>query len=97
MCKTKLRHRQKKPPQHNPHLEASESDSESYSLFTLRGNSSDSIQVELTMNSIPVSMELNTRAAVSLINTETYHRIVQASQLKEAVLVIHVVEGKDQI
>ena len=39
------------------------------------------MQVHLIMNSVPVSMELDTGAAISLINSATYHRIAQASQL----------------
>ena len=37
--------------------------------------------LELTLNTVPVSMELNTGAALSLINMATYHKIAQSSQL----------------
>ena len=37
--------------------------------------------VELTLNTVPVSRELDTDAALSLINMETYHKIAQSSQL----------------
>ena len=37
--------------------------------------------LELTLNTVPVSMELDTGAAMSLINMTTYHKIAQSSQL----------------
>ena len=37
--------------------------------------------LELTLNTVPVSMELDTGAALSLINMATYHKIAQSSQL----------------
>ena len=40
------------------------------------------MQVNLTMNGVPVLMELDTGAAISLINRTTYQKIAQASQLK---------------
>ena len=39
------------------------------------------MSVELTLNMIPISMELDTGAALSLINTATYYKIAQSSQL----------------
>lgn len=84
MCRTKLGQGRKQQPKSNHHLDASasESESETYSLFTVvRNKSPDAMQVNLTMNSVPVFMELDTGAAVSLINSATYHRIAQASQL----------------
>ena len=36
--------------------------------------------LELTINTVPLSMELDTGAALSLINMATYHKIAQSSQ-----------------
>ena len=78
VCRTKQSQAVKR---RNHHLDVSEDESESYSLYTVNGKSSEAMQVHLTMNSVPVSMELDTGAAISLINSATYHRIAQASQL----------------
>ena len=78
MCRTKQSQAGKR---RNHHLDVSEDESESYSLYTVNSKYSEAMQVHLTMNSVPVSMELDTGAAISLINSATYHRIAQASQL----------------
>ena len=44
-------------------------------------NSPGAMTVELTLNTVPVSMEFDTGAALSLINMATYHTIAQSSQL----------------
>ena len=51
-----------------------------YSLFTVHSELQDAMTVELTMNGIPVTLELDTKAALTLINKETYHRIATSSQ-----------------
>ena len=88
-CRTKAR-QGKAQPKSNHHLDANEggsdSDTEPYSLFTVRNPSHEPMQVELTMNGVPVSMELDTGAAVSLINSSTYKRIAQASQVQQPLL-----------
>ena len=63
------------------HLNTGEREN-SHSLFTVQDKMSPgAITVELTLNTVPVSMELHTGAALSLINMATYHKIAQLSQL----------------
>ena len=46
---------------------------EANNLFTLRGRSEDTMLIQLTMNDIPIFMEFDTGAAMSLIIAATYH------------------------
>ena len=63
------------------HLDTVEREN-SYSLFTVPDKKSPgAMTLELTLNTVPVSMELDTGAALSLINMATYHNIAQSSQL----------------
>ena len=70
------------PPQvppssnHNP-----ASDEDVYNLFTLRGNNQP-FQVQLQLNSCSVTMEVDTGAALSLINEATYQQITPTTPLK---------------
>lgn len=43
-----------------------------YNLFTIREQNSAPIVVEVTLNSIPVQMELDTGASVSVLSNMTY-------------------------
>lgn len=57
--------------------------SSAYSMFntnsrSLAASRSDPLVVEVTLNSIPVSMELDTGASLSVINEDTYHRLCQS-------------------
>ena len=53
-----------------------------YSLLTVQDKKSPgAMSLKLTLNTVPVSMELDTGAALSLINMATYHKIAQSSQL----------------
>ena len=55
---------------------------DSYSLYSVRSKAlEDAMMISLTLNGVPVSMELDTGAALSLINKSTYQKIAQASQL----------------
>ncbi len=65
-----------KKPRKTHYVQAhGEETEDSYSLFTLQGGSEDAMRIQLTMNDIPISMEFDTGAAMSLINAATYHKI----------------------
>ena len=46
-----------------------------YNLFTIGGSGQNPIVVELTVNNLPVQMELDTGASLSLLNKQTYDKI----------------------
>ena len=79
MCKTKTAGG--KCVQQTHHVQVKEeNEPTTYSLFTVHSELQDAMTVELTMNGIPVTLELDTGAALTLINRETYHRIATSSQ-----------------
>ena len=61
------------------YLEAQEDDS-AYTLFTLHGSNSNPITLDLALNNVPVKVELDTGAAVSVISHSTYLNICSQSQ-----------------
>lgn len=63
------------------HLDLDENE-DAYFLFSVRSKAlEDAMRIGLTLNGVPVTMELDTGAALSLINKSTYQKIAQASQL----------------
>ena len=56
---------------HSNYLEAQEDDS-AYTLFTLHGSNSNPITLDLAFNDVPVKVELDTGAAISVISHSTY-------------------------
>ena len=61
------------------YLEAQEDDA-AYTLFTLHGSNSNPITLDLALNNVPVKVELDTGAAVSVISHSTYLNICSQSQ-----------------
>ena len=59
----------------NEHKQAAPTDDHTYNLFTVVGSDQDPILVEVTVNSTPVQMELNTGASLSLLSKSTYEKI----------------------
>lgn len=64
------------------HVQSEDEEEESYPFLKVTGQSSDPILVDVCMNTIPVTMEFDTGASFSLINSETYQRISQSSLTK---------------
>ena len=53
-------------------LDSDSSDDQSYNLFSIESQAGTPIQVNLTMNQKPLTMELDTGASYSLISEQTY-------------------------
>ena len=81
-CRTKRNGRKTKPGNRtrkvnyvmtnpNEHEQATSSDDTTYNLFTVAGSGQDPILVEVTVNSTPVQMELDTGASLSLLSKST--------------------------
>ena len=47
----------------------------SYDMFSARNSSTEPIIVNVSLNQVPVTMELDTGASLSVINKETYNHI----------------------
>ena len=60
----------KKVPAH--YVQAAEKTDTAYNLFTIKQQSGDPIVVHVELNSIPVKMELDTGASVSVLSYDTY-------------------------
>ena len=52
----------------------------SYGLFTLKSETHDPILIQLELNNVPVRMELDTGASLTLINEASYDLIAQNGQ-----------------
>ena len=69
---------QKKQPAHYVETDA-------YTLFTVQGRTGDPIMVDVSLNLVPVTMELDTGASVSVLSNSTYldlHRQGQVGPLQ---------------
>ena len=66
----KRRHMHYKQPAH--YVETDEDEESAYTLFTVQGRTGDPIMVDVTVNSVPVTMELDTGASVSVLSNSTY-------------------------
>ena len=53
-----------------------------YGLFTIEGNSTHPILAKVNINQIPIEMEVNTGASLSLINKATYDLISSQSHIQ---------------
>ena len=56
-------------------------DDEAYSMFTMSDRRYKPIFVDVLINDVPISMELDTGAALSVISHATYQNIVQKSRI----------------
>ena len=58
------------------------SDSEStHELFTISESRTNSFQLDVTLNRVPLRMELDTGASISILNDDTYKSIQQQSYI----------------
>jgi hypothetical protein len=58
------------------------SDDQSYTLFTVRESASEPIYQEVLINTIPVKMEVDTGASVSVITHSTYQKIRECTDIQ---------------
>ena len=85
-CKSRQNHQGSEPGKSTkkPHYaeyslqpsEQSLTNDSTYNLFTIGGSGQNPIVVELTVNNLPVQMELDTGASLSLLNQQTYDKIL---------------------
>ena len=59
-----------------------EEEEEEYTMFHLTSKEKESCRVELKLNRVHTSMEVDTGTAASIINEETYKRISEGNQVK---------------
>ena len=72
----------KKPfPTKNHYMQDDLPDDEAYSMFTMSDQRYKPIFVDVLINDVPISMELDTGAALSVISHATYQNIVQKSRI----------------
>lgn len=55
---------------------------DAYTLYNVKGQSSDPLTVQVRINNIPVDMEFDTGAAFSLLNAKTYQEIAKSARCK---------------
>ena len=53
-----------------------------YSMFAVRSDACEPIIKKLTINGVPVEMELDTGAAYTVITQSTYQKIAQQKHIK---------------
>jgi len=58
------------------------SEDSSYPMFAIRNQGSDPILREVHINRVPVKMELDTGATVSIITQNTYQKIAEQSNIQ---------------
>jgi hypothetical protein len=78
VCKAKKRESKEKP--HRSHFLSSTSEEEgtdSYSMYTVWNRQKDPITLSVELNDLPVQMEIDTGAALSVINKATYQFLQQ--------------------
>ena len=79
---------QKRPPKKTYYVEEDlpedqgTSEDSAYTMFALRNQGSDPILREVHINRVPVKMELDTGAAVSVITQNTYQKIAQQGNIQ---------------
>ena len=64
------------------HMETTEEEEEEYSMFHMTTKEKEPHRVELKLNGIHTSMEVDTGTAATIINEETYKRISEGNQVK---------------
>ena len=80
VCRSKSFYKGQKPTKGTHHLQGEEeledsADDETYTLFTVKEAGSESIFQEVLINTIPVKMEVDTGASVSVLTHSTYQKI----------------------
>ena len=81
----------------NPESPKDDTDDESYNLFAIGSQSATPIQVEVTINQKPLTMELDTGASYSLISEHTYRSIWPEKDgpvLQESSVKLHTYTGE---
>ena len=63
-------------------METTEEEEEEYTMFHMTTTEKEPYRVELKLNGIYTSMEVDTGAAVTIINEETYKKISEGNQVK---------------
>ena len=83
VCRSKGR---KQPPRGAHYIQEEGKDKpsadESYSLFTVRGKATDPIFQEVCINGVPVKMEVDTGASVTVVTQATYQKIKASSHIQ---------------
>lgn len=71
-------HRKTSKPTHHVEEEtlgSPSSDEESYDMFTLSAKSTEPYQLDVILNDVPIKMEMDTGASLSVLNETTYQQI----------------------
>ena len=63
-------------------METTEKEEEEYTMFHMTTKENEPHRVKLKLNGIHTSMEVDTGAAATIINEETYKRISEGNQVK---------------
>ena len=71
----------------------SDSDSESYDMFTLSSDGTSPFRVDVLLNGVPVQMELDTGASLTIINETTYNQVQQQSSVPQLQPTQHVLKS----
>ena len=71
----------------------SDSDSESYDMFTLSSDGTSPFRVDVLLNGVPVQMELDTSASLTIINETTYNQVQQQSSVPQLQPTHHVLKS----
>ena len=64
------------------HMEPTEEEEEEYTMFHMTTKEKEPYRLELKLNGIHMNMEVDTGAAATIINEETYKRISEGNQVK---------------
>lgn len=80
VCRSKGQSNPKKTHYVQEATELSTTEDPSYDLFNLQDNTYEPITVELELNQVPLTMELDTGASLTLINKASYDLISQENQ-----------------
>ena len=64
------------------HMDTTEEEEEEYTMLQLTSKEKEPYRVQLKLNGVHTSMEVDTGAAASIINEETYKRISEGNQVK---------------
>ena len=79
---------QKRPPKKTYYVEGDlpedqgASEDSAYTMFAIHNQGSDPILREVHINRVPVKMELDTGATVSIITQNTYQKIAEQSNIQ---------------
>ena len=77
---------QRRPPRKTYYVEEEEDQETAgdgtYSLFAVRNQACDPILRDVCINQVPIKMELDTGAAVSVITQRTYQKIAQQNRIQ---------------